>query len=194
MISCIMLFYEWIDFLTMINEVFRLLKRFMPSEHVKSIFDIRPEALAERGIKGVITDLDNTLVAWDVRDATKEVLTWISDLEAHGIKVTVLSNNNEERVRLFCEPIGTPYVFSARKPLSRSFRKAAKAMGISKEHIVVIGDQLMTDVLGGNSAGFQTILVVPIVKTDGWMTRINRKIERRILNYMRKKGQIKWEE
>jgi hypothetical protein len=85
-------------------------------------------------------------------------------------------------------------VFSARKPLGRAFKTAAKEMGLKKEEVVVIGDQVLTDVLGGNYAGFYTILVVPIVETDGKITRINRKFERRILNYMRRKGKISWEE
>ena len=67
-------------------------------------------------------------------------------------------------------------------------------MGLPKEEIVVIGDQLLTDVLGGNFAGYHTILVVPIVETDGKITRFNRMIERRILNWMRRKGMITWEE
>ncbi|APC48196.1 YqeG family HAD IIIA-type phosphatase [Virgibacillus halodenitrificans] len=171
-----------------------MLKRFLPNEHVKSIFDIQPEKLKQRGIKGIITDLDNTLVAWNVRDATPEVIQWFKLMKDNGINVTIISNNKKERVELFSEPLGTPFVFSARKPLSRAFKTVAKQMGLKKNEIAVIGDQLLTDVLGGNSAGFYTILVVPIVQTDGKITKINRRIERRILNYMRKKGQITWEE
>ncbi|WLV23629.1 YqeG family HAD IIIA-type phosphatase [Aciduricibacillus chroicocephali] len=171
-----------------------MLKRFLPSAHVKSIFDITPEKLKEQGIEGVITDLDNTLVSWDTRTATPEVIEWFAKMKEQGIKVSVLSNNNKERVSFFCDPIGTPYVFSARKPLSKSFKRAAREMGIDKRKIAVIGDQLLTDVLGGNSAGFHTVLVVPIVQTDGRITRMNRMIERRILNYFRKKGLIDWEE
>ncbi|WP_090871626.1 YqeG family HAD IIIA-type phosphatase [Oceanobacillus limi] len=171
-----------------------MLKRFLPNEHVKSIFDIRPKSLKEKGIKGVITDLDNTLVAWDVREATPEVKNWFKEMQDEGIKVTIISNNKEDRVKFFSEPLNTPYVFSARKPLRRAFKIAAKEMGLKREEIVVIGDQLLTDVLGGNSAGLHTILVVPIVETDEKITRINRTIERRILSYFRKKGKIKWEE
>ena len=65
---------------------------------------------------------------------------------------------------------------------------------IQKNEIVVVGDQLMTDVLGGNVAGLYTILVVPIVETDGFWTRFNRRIERRILSWMKRKGKITWEE
>ncbi len=166
----------------------------MPNEHVKSVFDISPEVLKSKGIKGIITDLDNTLVAWDVMDATPEVIEWFKQMKENDIKVTIISNNKQERVKVFSEPLDTPFVFSARKPLSKAFKSVAKQMGMKKEEIVVIGDQLLTDVLGGNIAGFYTILVVPIVQTDGKITKINRKIERRILHYMRKKGKITWEE
>ncbi|WP_042146048.1 YqeG family HAD IIIA-type phosphatase [Paucisalibacillus sp. EB02] len=171
-----------------------MLKRFLPNEHVKNIFEIKPSVLKKQGIKGIITDLDNTLVAWNVKEATPEVISWFKLMKDNGIKVTIISNNKEDRVKMFSEPLGTPFVFSARKPLRRAFKTAAKQMELKKEEIVVVGDQLMTDVLGGNSAGFYTILVVPIVKTDEKITQVNRKIERKIMNYFRKKGLISWEE
>jgi uncharacterized protein len=171
-----------------------LLKRFLPNEHVKNIFEIKPSVLKEQGIKGIITDLDNTLVPWNVKQATPEIIDWFKLMKDNGIKVTIISNNKEERVKMFSEPLGTPFVFSARKPLRRAFKTAAKQMELKKEEIVVVGDQLLTDVLGGNSAGFYTILVVPIVQTDEKITQVNRKIERRIMNHFRKKGLISWEE
>ncbi|SER72951.1 hypothetical protein SAMN04487944_10916 [Gracilibacillus ureilyticus] len=171
-----------------------MLKNFLPNEHVKSVLDITPAKLKDMGIKGVITDLDNTLVAWDVMDATPEVTEWFKEMKDYNIKVTIISNNDRERVSVFSEPLEAPYVYSARKPLNHAFKRAAKQMGLKKEEIVVIGDQLMTDVLGGNVGGFHTILVVPIKKTDGKITRINRMIERRILNWMRRKGMITWED
>ena len=171
-----------------------LLNKFLPSEHVKTIYDIKPEYLKEKGIKGIITDLDNTLVPWDVENATPEVIDWFQSMEKQGISIMIISNNKLNRVKIFSEPLGTPYVFSAKKPLRRSFNKAAKEMGLKKEEVVVIGDQLLTDVLGGNLAGFYTILVVPIVQTDAKITRVNRAIERKILNYFRKKGKLTWED
>jgi len=170
-----------------------LLKLFLPDQYVKSIFEIRPEELKANGIKGVITDLDNTLVAWDVAHATEEVHKWFKEMEDHGIAVTIISNNNRERVELFSQPLNRPFVYLAKKPLKRAFIKAAQAMNLSRDEIVVIGDQVLTDVLGGNRAGFSTILVVPIVETDDKITRFNRKIERRILNKLKKQGLIEWE-
>lgn len=171
-----------------------LLKKFLPNEHVKTIFDINPILLKEKGIKGIITDLDNTLVPWDVSDATPEVVQWFNKMENHGLKVTIISNNNEHRVKTFSEPLNIPFLPSARKPLKRTFNMGARLMELKNNEIAVVGDQLLTDILGGNLAGFHTILVVPIVQTDALITRFNRRIERAILNRLRKKGMISWEE
>lgn len=171
-----------------------MLSKFLPNEYVKSIFDIQPETLKEKGIQGIITDLDNTLVAWDVEHATSEVIEWFKLMKEHDIKITIISNNNVDRVSVFSEPLDTPFIYSARKPLKRAFKKVQKNMNLKKEEIVVIGDQVLTDVLGGNSAGLYTILVVPIVQTDGKITRFNRRIERIILKKLRKQGKISWEE
>lgn len=171
-------------------EVDLLLNLFLPNEYVKDIFEIDPYQLKEKGIKGIITDLDNTLVAWDVALATEEVAMWFNDIQKAEINIIIISNNNEDRVSKFSAPLEMPYIHSARKPLRRSFNKAAEQMNLKPNEIAVVGDQLLTDVLGGNRGGFYTILVVPIVETDAPITKFNRFIERRILNYFRKKGKI----
>ncbi len=171
-----------------------MLKHFLPDQHVKSILDIHPKDLKEKGIKGIITDLDNTLVEWDRPSATPRVIEWFEEMKKNQIKVTIVSNNNEERVKFFSDPLNISFIYRARKPLSLSFHKAAKQMNVKKEEVVVIGDQLLTDVLGGNRGGFHTILVVPVAQTDGMATKINRMVERKILNWFRKKGMLQWED
>jgi len=171
-----------------------VLNIFLPDKHVGSIFDIDPAELKKQGIKGIITDLDNTLVAWDVKNATPEVIAWFKLMEEQGIKVTIISNNKQERVRIFSEPLSTPFVYSAKKPLRRAFRTVLKQMELKKEEVVVIGDQILTDVLGGNRFGFYTILVIPIVKSDSRMTKLNRKFERGIIRYFEHKGKLDKEE
>jgi uncharacterized protein len=161
---------------------------------VKSILDISPLQLKEKGIKGIITDLDNTLVEWDRPLATPQLIKWFDDMRKHDIRVTIVSNNNEERVKAFSDPLKIPFIFRAKKPMMPAFYKALSQMGIKKEETVVIGDQLLTDVLGGNRSGFYTILVVPVAQTDGFFTRFNRFAERRILSWFRKKGLIQWED
>jgi HAD superfamily phosphatase (TIGR01668 family) len=171
-----------------------MLKLFLPSEYVKNIYQITPELLQERGVKGIITDLDNTLIEWDRANATPELEDWFRIIKDSGIQVTVVSNNNERRVKAFCDPLGIPFIHSARKPMTRAFKRALKTMGFKAEEVVVIGDQLLTDVLGGNRLGLHTILVVPVAQSDGFMTRFNRKIERRLMKNMKRKGLIQWEE
>ena len=171
-----------------------MLKYFLPDQHVKSIFDITPESLIEKGVKGIITDLDNTLVEWDRPSATPKLIEWFENMKKHNILVTIVSNNNEERVKSFSDPLVTPYIYRARKPMTIAFNRAVKEMGLKKEETVVIGDQLMTDVFGGNRGGFHTILVIPVAQTDGVATRFNRAIERRLLNIFRKQGKLNWED
>ncbi|MBM7716340.1 YqeG family HAD IIIA-type phosphatase [Siminovitchia sp. FSL H7-0308] len=171
-----------------------MLKLFLPNEYLKSIFHLQPEKLKEQGIKGIITDLDNTLVEWDRPNATARLVDWLEEMKRHNMKITIVSNNNQDRVRAFSEPLDIPFIHRARKPLGSGFRKAAREMGLSKEETVIVGDQLLTDVFGGNRAGFYTILVVPVAQSDGFFTRFNRMIERKIMANLKRKGLIQWEE
>lgn len=171
-----------------------MLKKFLPDEHVENILDIQPEGLKKRGIRGLITDLDNTLVAWNEANMTPELLKWFASLEGAGIAVMILSNNSERRVKIFSEPAQVPYIYRAQKPLSHAFRRAMKEMNLKQDQLVVIGDQLMTDVWGGNRIGAHTILVAPVASGDSWMTKVNRRMERFILSRMRRRGWLKWEE
>lgn len=166
----------------------------LPDLYVSSIQAIDLDQLKQQGIKGMITDLDNTLIEWNRPEATPELATWLKLVQHEGFQLVVVSNNIEERVRRFCQPLGIPFISRARKPLAASFKKAQQMLGLERDEIVVIGDQLLTDVLGGNRLGFYTILVVPLVETDGFFTRFNRKMERIIFYWLEKKGLIVWEE
>ena len=167
---------------------------FIPSEFVRSVFHITPELLKDKGIKAIITDLDNTLVEWDRPDATPKLIEWFASIKAAGIQVTIVSNNNELRVKSFADPLGIPFIFKARKPLGKAFLQALSIMSVKREEVVVIGDQLLTDVFGGNRLKLHTILVIPVAKSDGVVTKFNRMVERRIFSYLDKKGQVTWEE
>ncbi|MBY6035403.1 YqeG family HAD IIIA-type phosphatase [Fictibacillus nanhaiensis] len=171
-----------------------MLKHFLPDQHVQNILDITPEMLVERRVKGIITDLDNTLVEWDRPEATPELIKWFTSIKEKGILITIVSNNTQHRVKSFSDPVGIPFIYSARKPMNKAFKRALLDMKLKNEEVVVIGDQLLTDVLGGNRLGLHTILVVPVASSDGFWTRFNRKLERIILSWMKRKGMIHWEE
>ena len=139
-------------------------RKFLPNEFVKSVFDISPERLLEKGIRGIITDLDNTLVEWDRPEATPKLVIWFKSMKDAGIQVTIVSNNNELRVKSFADPLGIPFIYKARKPMGKAFIKALNTMDVKREEVVVIGDQLLTDVVGGNRIKLHTILVLPVAK------------------------------
>jgi HAD superfamily phosphatase (TIGR01668 family) len=168
------------------------LEKLVPNQFVTTIHEIDIDFLKQRNIRAVITDLDNTLVEWDRAHATPEVESWFARLREAGLKVTVVSNNTEERVCAFCQPLGVRYICSARKPSNRAFLRAVREMNVGIEETVVVGDQLFTDVLGGNRLGFYTILVMPVSDTDGFWTRINRRLEQFAFHWMQKKGMISW--
>ena len=161
---------------------------FTPSAYVASIQQVTPEALKKRGYTAVITDLDNTLIEWNRAYATEEVTSWIRSLEQAGLDVLVISNNSEERVQTFSEPLGLRYVARANKPLQGGYQRAFAQLQSPKEEIVAIGDQLMTDILGGNRAGIDTILVLPVVQTDAKATKFNRFVESKIMKRLEARG------
>ncbi|ARD49528.1 hypothetical protein SporoP37_16220 [Sporosarcina sp. P37] len=171
-----------------------MLNHFLPSAYVKSVLSIKPEQLIEKGFKGIITDLDNTLVEWDRADATQDIMAWFESMRDAGLQITVVSNNHIERVSHFCDPLGIPYICEARKPMKKAFYQALATLGLPKEEVVMIGDQLLTDVLGANRVGLQTILVVPVASSDATITKFNRAIERRIMARFKRKGLLTWED
>ena len=170
-----------------------LLKQLLPDLYVHSIYEIDLLALKEAGVKGIITDLDNTLIAWNRAEATPEVAQWLQRVKEH-FQVVIVSNNNEQRVASFSMPLEVPYIYKARKPLQSAFQKAMEKMNLAPNEVAVIGDQLFTDVLGGNRLNLYTILVKPVANTDGFWTRFNRMLERVALHTMRKRGMITWQE
>jgi len=171
-----------------------MIKKFLPQKMYRDIYLLTPEYMKAHNLKGIITDLDNTLIRWDKPDATPEIRAWFQQFIDAGIQVVVCSNNNEKRVKIFADQVGLPFVFKARKPLVRGFKRAQQLMGLESHEIIVIGDQLMTDVFGGNRGGFHTILVAPLVKTDEWKTYLNRKMEKVIMRRFQKKNLANWEE
>ncbi|MFA8439623.1 YqeG family HAD IIIA-type phosphatase [Pueribacillus sp. YX66] len=171
-----------------------MLKYFLPSDYANSIYDINLNQLIEKGIKGIITDLDNTLIEWDRPNATPELIDWFKKVEAKGLLVTIISNNNQERVGTFANPLSLPFIYDARKPMSKSFKRALVEMDLHPSEVVVVGDQLVTDVFGGNRLGLHTILVTPVANSDGFWTKFNRRIERFLLGRMKRKGMVYWED
>jgi len=160
---------------------------------VESIFQITPEQLKKANIKAVLTDLDNTLIAWNNPEATEETIQWIKLMKKNGIKVVIISNNSRKRVKKVASILGLDFIPSALKPLTVGYKKATKEYSFSNEEWLMVGDQVITDIRGANKAGIKTVLVKPILDSDAWNTRLNRFLELKIMNYLIKKDpNMKW--
>ncbi|MBC9784935.1 YqeG family HAD IIIA-type phosphatase [Heliobacterium chlorum] len=167
----------------------RLLK---PAQRVEAVHELNVSELTARGIKGIIIDLDNTLTEWNEYHLCPKVNQWLSDLEVQGIKVCILSNNKEKRVQPFAAGCRIPYYISgARKPRRKGFIRAMQIMGTTPENTIVIGDQIFTDVLGGNRSGIHTVLVNPISRREFFGTRMVRRIERMVLREKKPRSERK---
>lgn len=162
---------------------------------VNSIYSVSPAQLKEQGIRAVFSDLDNTLIAWNNSDGTPELKEWMNALHEANIPLIVISNNSKERVAKAVNNLDLPFVSRSLKPLSFGIERARKKLGLEKKEVVMVGDQLLTDVAAANQAGIRSILVQPLLNTDKWDTRINRFFERRVWKKLMKKyPDLKWQE
>lgn len=159
-----------------------------PSEYHKSIFEIDLEKLQRKGYRAIMLDLDNTLVRWNHPDPTPGLMAWLGRVKAMGFSPCIVSNNSGPRVSEFAGKVGIPFISGASKPRRKGFREAMNRLGVAPGETVVIGDQIFTDVLGGNRSGAYTVLVVPIDPREFFLTQIVRKVERRVLRYLDRKG------
>lgn len=170
-----------------------MLKSFKPTWMVESIYQITPEQLRDENIKAVLTDLDNTLIAWNNPEATEETIEWIEVMKENNIKVIILSNNTRKRVGKVASILELDFVPNALKPFQRGFKQALKEFDLTKDEMMMVGDQIITDIKGANHAGIKSVLVKPILDSDAWNTRLNRFVELKIMNYLIEKNpDMKW--
>lgn len=149
-----------------------------PKSFFSSIYEITPEFLKEKGIKAIVSDIDNTLVTYDDPEPTEELMKWFKGLEDAGIKLAFISNNDGERVGLFNKKLGYHAFPNAHKPLIGTMLKAIDTLGEGKEHTAALGDQILTDIVAGNRAGIFTILVPPIKDKTNFFFKSKRLLER----------------
>jgi HAD superfamily phosphatase (TIGR01668 family) len=162
---------------------------------VNTIYSVSPAQLKEQGVRAVFSDLDNTLIAWNNPDGTPELKEWMDALQEAHIPLIVISNNSKERVGKAVNSLDLPFVSRSLKPLSFGIDRARKKLNLAKDEVVMVGDQLLTDVAAANQAGIRSILVRPLLNTDKWDTRINRFFERRVWKSLNKKyPDLKWQE
>lgn len=159
----------------------------IPHAYRASIFDIDYDELQKQGISALFFDLDNTIIGYDEAKLQKEHVELIQKLQK-TFKIVILSNTNFKRVSIALTDLDVPYIWYATKPLKRGFKKALKMIGVAKEKVMMIGDQLMTDVFGSNRVGLKAILVKSVKrKSDRKITKFNRKIENFVIGKIQKK-------
>lgn len=164
----------------------------IPGAVATGVTEIPPQALLARGIRALIVDLDNTLSHWNDTTCAPGVAEWLRRVREAGIEVCIVSNNGPERVRRFCALMGAdlPWIANAGKPGRGAYRRAQARLGVAEGQIAVVGDQVFTDILGGNRAGLLTILVPPLGRREFPATRLVRVVERLWLWRLRRRGAL----
>lgn len=159
------------------------MKKIYPNLYLKKVEDITIEQLLKNKIKALILDVDNTLIDIN-RNLSEDIVFWAKQMKGQGIKLYILSNTNDKKkVEAIAQKLDIPYKHFALKPLKKGFKFIQKELKINPENIGVVGDQIFTDVLGGNRNNMFTILVEPINnQKDYWYTAWKRPIENKIKN------------
>ena len=164
----------------------------MPDYMFRTFDEVTPEFLSELGVRAVLADIDNTLAPYEQPEPDERIKDWITSLAAAGISVAFVSNNDHERVELFNATLGVPAYPKSGKPFKKNLVKAMTAVGGTRETIVVLGDQLLTDALAGHNLGVRRIIVPPIRDKKSGFFRFKRWLERPFVKSFKKRNGIEW--
>lgn len=162
-----------------------MFEKFFPDRYVASTYVIDFEKLYENGIRGLIFDIDNTLVPHGA-PADERAVHLFERLKRIGFSCCLISNNQEKRVKTFNDPIQVDYVYNAHKPSTKNYKRAMEIMGTNTENTVFIGDQLFTDVWGAKRTGIPSILVRPIHPKEEIQIVLKRYLENIVLHFYKK--------
>lgn len=169
------------------NKMFRGL---YPKDYFESTYCINFKKYYMLGYRGIIFDIDNTLVEHDA-PTDERAMNLITNLKEIGFEICFLSNNDEERVKNFNESLDCHYIYKAGKPLAKGYKKAMKLMGTDRMSTLFVGDQIFTDIWGANNAGIRSVLVKPIAKHEEIQIVLKRIPEKLILFLYLKKHKLK---
>lgn len=167
-----------------------MIRQFYPDEVCPSTYDINFEQLYQDGVRGLIFDIDNTLVPHGAK-ADERAVKLFKRLKTIGFSCCLLSNNKEARVQMFNKDIHVAYIYDAHKPSTKNYIKAMEIMGTNKSNTVFIGDQLFTDVYGAKRTGIRNILVRPIHPKEEIQIVLKRKLEAVVLYFYEKENMKK---
>lgn len=156
-------------------------KLFLPRLQLDTIFELDTDRLWKSGVRAFIFDIDNTLAPYAQPVPDEKTQEWLDGLSARGFGVYFVSNNSRKRVARFAAAAGVRSISRAAKPLGLQLRRACRKMGVSPKQTALVGDQLFTDIWGGNALGMFTVLVTPISEREDGFVKFKRRFERKIL-------------
>ena len=165
-------------------------KRFIPFAHAQSIYEIETTFFLNNGVKLLLIDLDNTLDSYRLYEPTEKAYALIKRIKEAGITPIIVSNNRGKRVNTYANLLNVECIASAHKPFSRRLRNFLKGKDAKLEETMLVGDQLITDVLAAKGAHIRVVLTEKIVKEDQFTTHFNRLLDRPIRRHLRKKGNL----
>lgn len=166
------------------------MNKYVPDMYSRDIYNVNYTKLKKQGIKCLLFDLDNTLVEPHVKNPHERLHHFFDTLKK-DFQVIIFSNSHEKRLKPFKEKLMVDVNYSSMKPLPFSFYKVLKKYHLKKSEVAIIGDQLLTDIIGGNRVGITTVLIQPITEKDLWITKVNRMRENRKFAQLEKKGFLK---
>lgn len=164
------------------------MEKYIPDMYQQSIYTIDYQKLLSKGIKCILFDLDNTLVPVTDRQPTNKLKELFDELKRQGFKIIIFSNSHRKRLKPFKDELNVDCCASARKPFKEKFLLVLKEYHYNINEVAIIGDQILTDVVGGNKVGILTVLINPISNKDFFITKFNRIRERRIMKKLRDKN------
>ena len=141
----------------------------LPTLITDALTDVTPELLREREIRLLMLDFDNTIVPYTTSVPSEKMENWLKAMAVSDIQVCVVSNSHKDRVKIFCDRYGIPCITHAKKPFTKGINECLTKFGIPAANSALVGDQIYTDTLGGNSAGVTTILVKAIDNHNFWL-------------------------
>ncbi|MBO5220823.1 MAG: YqeG family HAD IIIA-type phosphatase [Clostridia bacterium] len=153
------------------------MKFYKPTLRLSHYTKVTLPLLKEMGIKGIITDLDDTLAPRNTFLPDEEVCRWVKELTEGGIRICIVSNNHKKRTKDFADPLGVPFYYRAGKPSKKWIFKALETLQLTKDEVVLLGDQLFTDMAAANRCNMKSVLVDPVGTYGGWFVQFKRKME-----------------
>ena len=167
-----------------------MFNHFIPFAHAQSIYEVPVEFFVNNEVKLLLIDLDNTLDSYRLYEPTERAVKLINEIKKAGITPIIVSNNREKRVKKYADQAGVECIYSAHKPFSRRLRNFLAKKNVQATEVMLVGDQLMTDVLAARGARIRVLLTEKIVKEDQWTTHVNRLFDRPIRKHLNKKGKL----